>query len=58
MSNADTKIKEMLEVIEDICRYNDEVTMYEVMTLRDIGWTLNVFKIWMMVLRRRYCNEH
>lgn len=40
MSNADTKIKEMLEVIEDICRYNEEVTMYEVMTLRDIGWTL------------------
>lgn len=35
----------MLEVIEDICRYNEEISMYEAMTLRQIGYTLTALKM-------------
>lgn len=45
MSAADKTLDEMLEVIESICRYNEEVTMYEVMTLRQIGYTITALKM-------------
>ena len=40
MSNADKKLKEMLDVIEWLCRYDESVDMYTTMVLRDIGFTL------------------
>lgn len=45
MSHTDAKLDEMLQVIEDICRYNEEITIDENLILRDIGYTLRALKM-------------
>ena len=44
MSRADATLREMLDVIDTICKYNDEISMYDAMTLRDIGYLLEQLK--------------
>lgn len=44
MTNADKKLKEMLDVIEWLCRYDQTVDMYTTMVLRDIGFTLKTIE--------------
>ena len=40
MTDSDKRLNEMLEVIESLCRYNGEISMYEDLVLRDIGYLL------------------